>query len=79
MNYLTKKSILLIFTLRIVCTLIKFDKNTSLAIHYLDHLIYNLFKESTFSVGPDFVDNIQIGLKHLSRFNDQKIKPLSFC
>jgi len=42
---------------------IKFDENPRIAKHYLNHLIYNYFKENAAAVGFDFVDNVEVWVK----------------
>ena len=57
---------------------IKFDENPRIAKHYLNHLIYNYFKENAAAVGFDFVDNVEVWIKDTNQPHTQTTQFLRF-
>lgn len=57
---------------------IKFDENPRIAKHYLNHLIYNYFKENAAAVGFDFVDNVEVWIKDSIQPHTQTTQFLRF-
>ena len=57
---------------------IKLDENPRIAKHYLNHLIYNYFKENAAAVGFDFVDNVEVWIKDSIQPHTQTTQFLRF-
>lgn len=57
---------------------IKFYENPRIAKHYINHLIYNYFKENAAAVGVDFVENVEVWIKDSNQPHAQTTQFLRF-